>query len=145
MTKGIYTETIKNLDKAKEIFDKFFNGSIKVYVTQSKSVVSCTRCEGTGFLSHEELSDYHKREYMTIVNGCDHCLASGRQVKVISKIRFDATYPFGDASTEKVEYVPYPNDPITNPHETVVSSSILINTNDDFDAQRSYLTSLNNK
>lgn len=38
----------------------------------------CPNCDGNGYTTHEELTDYHKRDYKTINTDCKQCEKTGR-------------------------------------------------------------------
>lgn len=41
-------------------------------------IVICDKCRGSGLTRHEELTNYHKREYDTWTTPCKTCEGSGR-------------------------------------------------------------------
>lgn len=118
----------KESDKqtALQLFESAFRDKVRAGVSQSKKVVSCTICEGTGFISREELSDYHRREYRTITNECVSCKGSGRRVEITTRFQFGAVYPYHDATSKSVDYVPYPDDPMTVPVEQVFNHGFIL-------------------
>lgn len=68
-----------NLDYLKQnFFGGYKKDSFSISLSKHPEVKSCTRCNGTGTVSKEELSDYHKREYITITNDCNVCDGEGR-------------------------------------------------------------------
>lgn len=61
------------------------NDDKPVYVKITK-VIDCETCKGTGYTSHEQLTDYHKREYSTFTNLCHKCKGDGRLVEIHEEI-----------------------------------------------------------
>lgn len=66
----------------REYFKQKFCGYGKkefpINFSEEVSIRSCARCNGIGTISREELSNYHKREYETIVEDCPICNNQGR-------------------------------------------------------------------
>ena len=52
-------------------------------------VILCFSCKGTGVTKHDELTDYHKREYNAHVADCKRCNGTGR-LKKITKVTYEA-------------------------------------------------------
>lgn len=46
-----------------------------------EEIIICDLCNGRGYTKHEELIDYHKREYNITKQDCRKCKNSGRLVK----------------------------------------------------------------
>ncbi|AGR47877.1 hypothetical protein PHIM7_173 [Sinorhizobium phage phiM7] len=93
---------------------------LRLEIYQNKIIESCKPCDGTGYISREELSDYHKREYSTHTKECKDCAASGRVTKTKTQLVVDTRYPFGGLETRAETKVPYPDDPIENPDVTTI-------------------------
>jgi len=138
-----FEKKVMELISAKEVFEKFFGSDpITTHIHQSKNVVSCEKCSGTGFVSREELADYHRGEYSTITNECSNCKGSGRQVEVKSEISFESSYRYSDAKSTRVEKIPYPEDPIKYPSLHVFSVDLkTVLDEDHFEERKNYLLS----
>ena len=67
------------------------------------TVESCSQCNGIGRIFSEELTDYHKGEYSTLVRVCQKCNGDGRVViksrKITAKLSEDmVSIPFSEFS-----------------------------------------------
>jgi len=49
---------------------------------ETKEIVLCPTCNGSGQTSYEECVDYHKRDYETIYETCKRCDGTGRLKKI---------------------------------------------------------------
>lgn len=65
----------------KEIVDNTYAVLCRILAQYGKMetvVILCPACEGTGSLTHEECTDYHRRDYTTYYNDCHTCGNTGR-------------------------------------------------------------------
>jgi len=49
---------------------------------ETREIVLCPSCKGSGQSSYEECVNYHKREYETIYETCKRCDGTGRLKKI---------------------------------------------------------------
>jgi hypothetical protein len=74
--------------------------SITGSLCRSNKVVLCQYCKGYGFISSEELSDYHKREYTTSRTTCSRCEGDGRMIQSTEHLSLNL-------GADKVHLMPY--------------------------------------
>lgn len=67
---------------------------------RDNNVVLCRRCKGFGYIIGEELSDYHKREYVTTRKTCNTCEGDGRMIETVEKLSFNSIQ-------DKISQIPY--------------------------------------
>lgn len=51
-------------------------------MSESHKIILCTTCHGKGVIEHEELTNYHKREYDSWFETCRTCEGNGRVVEI---------------------------------------------------------------
>lgn len=97
-----------------ELFNTLFgDNALKIHVSENKFVRSCNACEGIGFKEHEELYDYHRRDYHTVYNDCRKCKGDGRLTVTETSIRFSMRHPQTDLTKVIENEVPFSADPLT--------------------------------
>lgn len=57
-----------------------------------KEIIVCMKCNGDGVIVHEELVNYHKRDYATWTETCAKCKGSGMLCK-ITTVKFEPHHP----------------------------------------------------
>lgn len=108
-------------EKMTETFKKIFGEHLEIYCRQTKEIVSCSHCKGTGWTSREELSDYHRGEYRDVHEECTFCKGEGRLTRTHDVVRISPYYASRVNSHEFATYtdVPFSEDPLVNPHASV--------------------------
>lgn len=64
----------------RELFGLLSELSVKPRET---TLVFCKNCGGEGCTTREELTDYHRRDYMTIIKPCKVCGETGRLRQIV--------------------------------------------------------------
>jgi len=75
---------------------QYITGSL----SRSNTVVLCDSCKGFGYTINNELSDYHKGEYVTTRSQCSHCEGDGRMIKSTEHLSLNL-------GNDKVHLMPY--------------------------------------
>lgn len=73
-------------------------------------VILCDRCEGYGFQSSEECTDYHRNEYTTSRSKCLKCKGDGRLIETVERLSLN----IGNGRVNTVPYVDFHD--IIDPH-----------------------------
>lgn len=100
--------------KDQEILNNLLGRDHRFHLSERKKLRSCPRCSGTGIVSEEEMTDYHRNEYSTSYDACRVCKGQGRLVDTVHSVLLYGSSGVGPAKLEKVvSTVPYGEDPIT--------------------------------
>ncbi len=94
-----------------EISKKFRYFQKELIFKKVSKVISCENCNGTGFNTYSELTDYHKREYDNVTSVCVKCDGDGRLT--------DTQYKIFASNHELTETVPYSKNSIFEPIQKI--------------------------
>lgn len=105
--------------RTNHILENIFGDRIRTTISENLHIVRCSSCDGTGWTSDEELSDYHKREYSIINDKCAECGGCGRQVETIQSVTVYPDLKIKSQSFVNKTRVPWTENPIKEPHVNV--------------------------
>lgn len=92
------------------LYNATYRKYINAYLSRTKTIRGCDRCNSTGFTSREECTDYHRREFNIFHDVCKTCNGCGRLTVTIDKVTI-GNVELGSRET----WVPFTTDPIDKP------------------------------
>lgn len=61
--------------------------NFEMYLEQKTEVIQCSVCKGTGAVSHEEMTCYHKRDYDHWIDTCYKCDGHGKYMTKTTEVK----------------------------------------------------------